>query len=126
MIFSVSLAGWLIAGALASAQTGTAPAAGQNWAPPPEFINAAQAFGQCLGDGASKLPGTVTPEDGARQVVAGSAARKAAMEARFEAWITGPGFREEGRAPAREARQKEMAGVEPQLAAGVRKSRGTK
>ena len=126
MIVSVSLAGWLMAGALASAQTGNAPPAGQSVAPPPDFIDAAQAFGQCLGDGASKLPASVTPEDGAKQVVAGCADRKAAMEARYEAWITGPGFPAEGRAPAREALKKEMAGVEPQLVAGIRQGRGAK
>lgn len=97
----------------------------QALAPPPEFVQAAQAFGQCVSTGASALPATVTPEAGAKQTLSGCQAQKTALETRFEAWISGPGFPEAGRATAREQFRIQIAGVEPQLVERIRAARAT-
>lgn len=91
--------------------------------PPPEFIQAAQAFGQCLGAGSQALPATVAPEAGAPQVLAGCATQKAALEARFEAWISGPTFPEAGRSIARQQFATQMGLAEGQIAEGIRRGR---
>lgn len=104
---------------------GRPDSADQALAPPPEFVQAAQAFGQCVSTGASALPATVTPEAGAKQTLSGCQAQKTALETRFEAWISGPGFPEAGRATAREQFRIQIAGVEPQLVERIRAARAT-
>ncbi|HZG45510.1 MAG TPA: hypothetical protein VEZ41_04485 [Allosphingosinicella sp.] len=91
--------------------------------PPPAFIQAAQAFGQCLQGGAAKLAATVTPEAGATQVVAGCKEQRTMLGAQFEVWISGPGFPEEARTPAREEFQSQLSQVESQVADGIRRLR---
>ena len=109
---------WLAAPALAQ----TAPPASEP-APPPEFIAAAQSFGQCVGRTASATTATTTPEIGAQQALAGCAAEKTAMETRFESWVSGPAFPEVGRAPARAQFAAQMAQVERRVANGIREAR---
>ena len=100
-----------------------APAQPQDVAPPPEFIQAAQAFGQCIGQTSQALPATTAPEAGAKQALAGCATQKTTLETRFETWVSGPGFPEAGRATAREQFRTQMAGVEPQIAERLRTAR---
>lgn len=126
MIVSISVALAMSATAIPPVQNGNASPNVQGATPPPEFIETAQAFGRCLGANASKLPATVEAEPGAKQIVAACADQMAAMKGRFEAWITGPGFPEAGRGPAREELNKQLAGVEPQLVAKIRQSRSAK
>jgi hypothetical protein len=91
--------------------------------PPAAFIQAAQAFGQCLQGGAAKLAATITPEAGATQVVAGCAQQRTDLDAQFEVWISGSGFPEAGRMIAREQFQAELKQVESQVADGIRRGR---
>lgn len=102
-----------------------APAQPQGVAPPPEFIQSAQAFGQCVGQASGALPATVTPEAGAKQALAACAAQKATMEQRFESWVAGPNFPEAGRPIAREQFRTQIAGVETQIADDIRRARAT-
>jgi hypothetical protein len=106
----------------APAQQPAEPAANEQ-APPPEFIQAAQAFGRCIGRTASAVPATTTPEIGARQALAGCTAEKATMESRFESWVGGSSFPEVGRAPARAKFVEQMGQVETRIASGIREAR---
>jgi len=107
----------------AATQAAPAPAAPAPTAPPPAFMAAAQAFGQCIGTGASALARTVTPEAGARQVTTGCAAQKQALDAQFETWISGPTFPAAGRDMARQQFKAQMDGMEPNLAERIRSAR---
>ena len=91
--------------------------------PPPEFIQAAQAFGQCIGSNLSSLAATVTPEAGASQAIAGCAAQKTALETRFEAWVSSASFPAEGREIARQQFRTQLGGAEAQIAATIRQQR---
>ena len=116
-----ALFGLAILGAQAQA---AAPPQGQ-MRPPPEFITAAQRFGACVKQGSIALPGTIMPEAGAQQVLAGCAAQRTALDARFEAWVANSNFPEAGRAMAREQYRAQMATVNTQVAEGIRKGRAT-
>ncbi len=91
--------------------------------PPPAFLQAAQAFGQCLQGGAAKLAAAITPEAGATQVVAGCTQQRTDLSIQFEAWVSSSGFPEAGRSIAREEFQAELNRVETQVAAGIRRAR---
>ena len=107
------------------AQPAPSPPPQGQMGPPPEFIAAAQTFGNCVKQGSMALPASVTPEAGAQQALAGCAAQRTALDARFEAWVASPGFPEAGRAQAREQYQAQMATVNTQVADGIRKARAT-
>lgn len=113
MLKPITLAGALLAAAPALAQS-----------PPPEFIAAAQAYGDCMKIAGPKVPATMTPEAGAQQMLTECAAKKTELDARFEAWVASPTFPEAGRAMAREQYKAQMANVPTQVADGIRKSRG--
>lgn len=97
----------------------TPPAAPQAMTPPPEFIAAAQAFGQCVGTKAQTQPATATPEAAAHVAFVGCTAERTALDTRFEAWVASTGFPEAGRARAREQYKAQMAAAEGQIAAKI-------
>ncbi len=97
----------------------TQPMAG----PPPEFIAAAQAYGECMKVAGPKVTAAMTPEAGAQQMLTECAGRKVDLDARFEAWVASPGFPEAGRDMAREQYKAQMANVPAQVADGIRQSR---
>jgi hypothetical protein len=101
-----------------------APAAPASAATPtPEFIQAGTAFGQCLGRTAQQAPPTATPEAAAHQAVAGCATERAAMDARFESWISGPSFPADKRDLARSQYKAQLSGVEAQISAQLNTQR---
>lgn len=107
----------------------TAPAATPTPAPPmnagpsPEFIQAAQGFGQCVGTHAKGSDGKATPEVAATAALAACRTQQTAMEQRFEAWISLPSFPEAGRAIAREQMRTQMAGLPAKVAGDIRAAR---
>lgn len=113
----------LVTAAPALAQTGDAPPSGAQVTPPPAFITAAQAFGQCLSTGVAGVAATVTPEAGAHQVVTGCEGQRGALETQFEAWVSGPNFPEAGREAARAKFKEQIGAVEPAIANEIRTNR---
>jgi hypothetical protein len=118
------IAGLAAAPALAQTTPPAAPPAGPV-GPPPEFITAAQAFGQCVGKSAGTAPAATTPEAAAKQSLVTCAAERTAMDTRFDAWVASPGFPEAGRASAREQYKAQMSGVETQIATKIREGRAS-
>ena len=102
-------------------QTGSAPA--QPMTPSPEFMTAAQAFGQCLGGKIGASPATVAPEAASRQALAGCATQKATLQTTFETWVAGPTFPPAGRTEARAQFKAQMDGLETQIASQIRETR---
>ena len=101
-----------------------APAAPQQQVtPPPAFMQAAQAFGQCVEGASSQLPATVTPEAAAAQALAACAAQKTAIETQFEAWVASDSFPAEGRDIARTQFRSQFAQAEGQIADAIRQRR---
>ena len=101
-----------------------APAAPhQQVAPPPAFMQAAQAFGECVEGASSRLPLTVTPEAAAAQALAACAAQKTAVETQFEAWVVSDTFPAEGRDIARTQFRSQFAQAEGQIANAIRQQR---
>ena len=93
--------------------------------PPPEFMQAAQGFGQCVGTAMGGLAATVTPEAGATQVLAGCATQKTALETAFETWVSGPSFPAEGREIARQQFRTQLGSAEADIANAIRQRRGS-
>jgi len=125
----VSLATLLLAAgpiqATSPATTPTPPATppADRAGPPPAFIAASRAFGQCIGTEVGKIAPATTPEAGARQTVTACTAQRTAMDDQLEAWITGPTFPEADRDKARAGYREQIGKVEAQVAAGLRSGR---
>jgi hypothetical protein len=100
-----------------------APAQGQQITPPPAFIQAAQAFGQCVEGASGRIATTVTPEAAATQALAACAAQKTAIETQFEAWVASDAFPAEGRDIARTQFRAQFGQVETQIAGAIRQQR---
>lgn len=91
--------------------------------PPPAFVQAAQAFGQCVEGAAGQIPTTVAPEVAASQALATCATQKTAIETQFEAWVASDAFPAAGRDMARTQFRGQMAQVEAQIATAIRERR---
>lgn len=124
LLISLALAGPVFAqSTTAPAPPAAAPAQGAEMAPPPEFIQSAQGFGQCIGKNTAQVPTTVTPEAAAKQALTACATEKAAMEGRFDAWVATPSFPEAGRATAREQFRTQLGAAEVEIANKIRAAR---
>ena len=110
----------LLAAAVASPALAQEPTQLQ---PPPEFIQSAQAFGQCVGRQSQAAGTTATPEAAAHGAVTACATEKAALSTRFEAWVASDTFPAAGRDMAREQFAAQMNGVEASIAERIRASR---
>ncbi|WP_425229380.1 hypothetical protein [Sphingomonas sp.] len=120
----------LLLAAPALAQTGATPPApaptaapAQPMMPPPEFMTAAQAFGQCLSGKVAAAPATTTPEAAAHQAVTGCTAEKATLAARFDSWVASPSFPAAGRAQAHQQFDGQMNDLETTIAGQIRQGR---
>lgn len=91
--------------------------------PPPAFIQAAEAFGQCVETASGGIATTVTPEAAAAQALAACAAQKTAIETQFEAWVASDAFPAEGRDVARTQFRAQFGQVESQIAGAIRQQR---
>ena len=100
-----------------------AQSAPQPTMPPPEFMAAAQTFGQCIGTKSLAVPKMATPEAAAHTAVAACATERSALDARFETWVSGPTFPVQGRDMAHQQYKAQMTGLEAQVAAKIRESR---
>ena len=101
-----------------------APAQGQQqMTPPPAFIQAAQAFGQCVETASNGIAATVTPEAAAAQALAACTAQKTAIETQIEAWVASDAFPAEGRDVARTQFRAQFGQVESQIAGAIRQQR---
>lgn len=100
-----------------------APAQQQQVVPPPAFIQAAEAFGQCVESASSRIPATVTPEATAAQALVACAAQKTAIETQFEAWVASDAFPAGGRDIARQQFRSQFAQAEGQIANAIRQQR---
>lgn len=94
-----------------------------NMEPPPGFIAAAQAFGNCVGTKGQSAPANVAPEIAARQALAACATERAALEGGFENWVASPSFPAAGRTEARTQFKAQMDGLEAQIASKFREAR---
>lgn len=106
----------------AATQAQAAPA---DMGPPPEFMQAAQAYGQCIGGGVRSADAKQTPEAAAQSVIATCKAQREAIATRFESWIAGSAMPDEAKTMARAQFKTEMDKVPAQIADGIRKSRET-
>jgi hypothetical protein len=118
MFKTVLGAALFVAAAPALAQ---APDQGPPSAPPPEFIQAAQAFGECIGGAIGAAASTLTPEAAADQAVAGCAQQRTALDGAFASWSAT--FPEAVRAMAQEQFRSRMGNVQSAIAAEVRRRR---
>lgn len=109
--------------AQATPPANAAPAQQQQVVPPPAFIQAAEAFGQCVEGASSQLPITVTPEAAAAQALVTCAAQKNAIETQFEAWVASDAFPAGGRDIARQQFRSQFAQAEGQIANAIRQQR---
>jgi hypothetical protein len=82
---------------------------------------AGMAFGQCVQAGVPTVPATVTPEAGAASVLAGCSTQRQALDRAAEALIAA--IPEAQRPMVQQQIQSQLAGVEAQVAAGIRASR---
>ncbi|HTU11903.1 MAG TPA: hypothetical protein VMG08_13515 [Allosphingosinicella sp.] len=119
--------------AAASAQTAATPpaptpppAAAQPPAgPPPAEMAAVQqtgmAFGQCVQAGSQAVPATVTPEAGAATVLSGCATQRQQLDQALRALVAA--VPEAQRPMVQQQIDAQLAGVEAQVAAGIRQAR---
>lgn len=115
-MFKSSLALVLLAAApaLAHAQPAGMPA---------DIQPAAQAFGQCIGKAAQGLGAAVTPEAGAKTILAGCAAERTALEGAVESFIATSPMSDAEKAGARQQMRAEMAKAETEIAQMIRQRR---
>lgn len=129
MLKSVLSAALLLTASAAVAQPAQTPppanasAQGQAMTPPPAFMQAAQAFGECVEGASGRIATTVTPEAAAAQALAACTAQKTAIETQFEAWVASDSFPAEGRDMARTQFRAQFGQVESQIAGAIRQQR---
>ena len=109
----------LVAALPAFAQPAPAPAAPAG--PPAAIQQAAQAFGECVGNGMRGLAATVTPEAGAASIVGTCSGQRDALVQAAETFINT--LPEPQRAQALTHMRSELGGVETDIAAAIRQNR---
>ena len=107
----------------AAAQSPAAAPAADRQAPPPEFMEATQAFGQCIGTSIQGSQASATPEAAASAALASCAQKRSRMEQLFETWLSGSNMPDAQKAAAREKMKSKLAGAEGQIAEAIRRMR---
>lgn len=101
---------------------GHAPA-GASHAPPPELVQAGQAFGACIGSGIQGVSASVTPEAGAATVLAGCSGQLSRLQQLFESSVAASAMPETDKADARAQLRTGLAQLESEIAQGIRQHR---
>lgn len=109
----------LVAALPAFAQPAPAPAAPSG--PPAAIQQAAQAFGECVGNGMTGLAATVTPEAGAASVLGTCSTQRDALVQAAEAFINT--LPEPQRGQAMTQMRADLGGVEGDIAEAIRQRR---
>jgi hypothetical protein len=109
--------------AFAQPQTGTPAQGREGMTPPPAFMQAAQHYGDCIGNAVGAAGTTVAPEAAAAQALSSCRQQRSALETAFDAWLDSPAFPEAGKAEAREQFRARLAGAQTELADQIRRSR---